>query len=89
MGLNTQTHDHRTKIDLFDVKNYTVKNLTSKILILIILLLGACTGSSHMTGKERSQRDQKYYNYEAAMKRTEKARKQAAREAKKTRKKNE
>jgi hypothetical protein len=36
---------------------------------LTISLATSCTSGQNMTGRERVKKDQKYYNYEAAMKR--------------------
>lgn len=45
------------------------------VLFFLLISLGGCKSQSQMTGKQYIQKEQKYYNYDAAMKRAKKAKK--------------
>lgn len=45
------------------------------VLFFLLISLGGCKSQGRMTGKEYIKKEQKYYNYDAAMKRAKKAEK--------------
>jgi hypothetical protein len=47
------------------------------ILFFLLISLGGCKSQGRMTGKESVQKEQKYYNYEAAMERARQAEKKS------------
>jgi hypothetical protein len=56
------------------------------ILFFLLISLGGCKSQGRMTGKESVQKEQKYYNYEAAMERAKEAKEAEEKAAKKAKK---
>ena len=54
------------------MKNFLIKLALTLWIVWWLTLVSSCTSQYNMTAKQGLKKDQKYYNYESAMKRAKK-----------------